>query len=302
MRYTLDEIETFLTVMELDTITAAAARLNLSKSVVSKRVSDLELELGVALFRRNAGRIAPTEAALRLDDRLRPILAELTAAAESAAWGGTREETLRGTLSIAAPMSFGTLYLSPIIARFAAQHPELDLRIDYDDRARDLTRDGFDIAIRIGQLRDTALMQRKLCEDEAIPCASPAYMEQHGRPTAITDLGHHQVIGYHHMSNALLWALGKEVPPALDSRITLNNGEAMRDMAIGGLGLAILPGFIAAPAIADGRLERILPGIDTRRLPIAAVWPPITPMPPKLRRFIDHLLHELEDGRPWRSR
>jgi len=205
MRYTLDEIETFLAVMELGTITATASRMNLSKSVISKRISDLELTLGAALFRRNAGRITPTEAALRLDDRLRPALADLTAAAESAAWGARSDETLRGTLSISAPMSFGTLYLSPIIARFAAQHPELELRIDYDDRARDLTRDGFDIAVRIGNLRDTALIQRKLCEDKTVPCASPAYLDRHGRPTTLADLGSHQVIGYHHMSNAQLW-------------------------------------------------------------------------------------------------
>lgn len=302
MRYTLDEIETFLTVMELGTITAAATRLNLSKSVVSKRISDLELSLGAALFRRNAGRIAPTEAALRLDDRLRPALAELTAAAESAAWGGARDgDALRGTLSIAAPMSFGTLHLSPIIARFAAQHPKLELRVDYDDRARDLAREGFDIAIRIGQMRDTALMQRKLCEDEAIPCASPAYLDRHGRPRTLADLRDHRVIGYHHMTNAQLWQTGKAAPPTLESCVTLNNGEAMRDMAIAGLGLAILPGFIASPAITAGQLERILPDVETRPLPIAAVWPPVTPMPPKLRRFIDHLAQALDAGRPWNS-
>lgn len=299
MRYTLDEIETFLAVMELGTITAAAARQNLSKSVISKRISDLEQTLGAALFRRNAGRITPTEAAERLDNRLRPALAALTAAAESAAWGGAGDDILRGKLSIAAPMSFGTLYLSPIIARFAAQHPELDLRIDYDDRARDLLHDGFDVAIRIGHLRDTALMQRKLCEDETVPCASPAYLDKHGRPATLADLADHQVIGYHHMSNAQLWALDDSVPPALHSRLALNNGEAMRDMAIEGLGLAILPGFLAASAIADGRLERILPDIKTRRLPIVVVWPPVTPIPPKLRRFIDHLSGELEHGQPW---
>lgn len=299
MRYTFDEIETFLAVMELGTITAAAARLNLSKSVISKRVSDLERTLGAALFRRHAGRIMPTDAARRLDTRLRPALAELTAAAESAAWGGADDDTLRGTLSIAAPMSFGTLYLSPIIARFAARHPELDLRIDYDDRARDLLRDGFDVAIRIGHLRDTALKQRKLCEDETVPCASPAYLERYGRPAGPADLGDHQVIGYHHMSNAQLWTLGNRAPPALHGRLTLNNGEAMRDMAIEGLGLAILPGFLAAAAIAEGKLERILTDTETRRLPIVAVWPPVTPMPPKLRRFIDHLVAELEDGQPW---
>lgn len=302
MRYTLDEIETFLTVMELGTITAAAKRLNLSKSVVSKRISDLELSLGAALFRRNAGRIAPTEAAIRLDDRLRPALSELTAAAESAAWGGAPDNPLRGMLSIAAPMSFGTLHLSPIIARFAARHPELELRIDYDDRARDLAREGFDIAIRVGQMRDNALMHRKLCEDEAIPCASPDYLDRHGRPKTLADLRDHRVIGYHHMTNAQLWQTGKTAPPPLHSRITLNNGEAMRDMATAGLGLAILPGFIAAPTIAAGQLERILPDLATRTLPIAAVWPPVTPMPPKLRRFIDHLTNELAACRPWTSR
>lgn len=301
MRYTLDEIETFLTVMELGTITATAARMNLSKSVISKRITDLEHTLGAALFRRNAGRITPTEAALRLDDRLRPALSELTSATESVAWGGKGDETLRGTLSIAAPMSFGTLYLSPIIADFAAQHPGLDLRIDFDDRARDLVREGFDIAIRIGHISDTAMTQRKLCEDDAIPCASPAYLDRQGRPATLSDLSNHQVIGYHHRSNTQLWDLGKDAPPTLQSRLALNNGEAMRDMAIAGLGLTILPGFIAAPAIAAGKLERILPDLETRRLPIVALWPTVTPIPPKLRRFVDHLLVKLEGGQPWRE-
>lgn len=299
MRYTLDEIETFLAVMELGTITAVAARLNLSKSVVSKRISNLESTLGAALFRRNAGRITSTEAAQKLDDRLRPALAELTAATESAAWGGAGNDVLRGTLSIAAPMSFGTLHLSPIIARFAVQHPDLDLRIDYDDRARDLLRDGFDLAIRIGHLRDTALMQRKLCEDETIPCASPTYLDRHGRPETLADLRDHQVIGYQHMSNGQLWTFNNDTPPTLQSRLLLNNGEAMRDMAIEGLGLAILPGFLATAPIADGKLERILPDTQTRSLPIVAVWPPVSPMPPKLRQFIDHLVAELENGQPW---
>ena len=196
-------------------------------------------------------------------------------------------------------MSFGTLHLSPIIARFAAQHPKLEMRIDYDDRARDLFRDGFDLAIRIGNLRDTALMQRKLCEDETIPCASPAYLDRHGRPETLDHLGDHQVIGYQHMSNAQLWTFDNSTPPALRSRLTLNNGEAMRDMAIEGLGVAILPAFLAMAPIREGKLERILPDAQTRNLPIVAVWPPVSPMPQKLRQFIDYLIAELEHGKPW---
>jgi len=299
MRYTLNEIETFLAVMQLGTITAAAARMNLSKSVVSKRISELERALCTALFHRNAGRITPTEAAVRLNDRLGPAMADLATAAEGAIEDSAPDHGLHGTLSITAPMTFGTLYLSPIIARFAARHPALDLRIDYDDRARDLLQCGYDVAVRIGHMRDKALIRRKICTDGTIACASPAYLDRHGRPSNLDEMSAHQVIGYQHMSNAQLWTVGKGVAPVLKSRITLNNGEAMRDMAIEGLGLAILPGFIANPAIAQGKLERILPSLKTRSLPIVALWPPITPMPPKLRLFVDHLRSELGGTRPW---
>ncbi len=304
MRYTLDEIESFLTVMELGTVTAAAARMNLSKSVISKRVSDLETALGAALFKRNAGRITPTDAAQRLAERMRPALSELTAAAESAAWGMDGSTALRGTLAIAAPMSFGTLYLGPIVARFAAQHPELELRLDYDDRARDLSREGFDVGIRIGHMRDTALKARKLCEDVLIACASPAYLVQHGTPQDIAGLRDHQVIGYSHLSTAQMWQFEiarKTVSPDVKSRISVNNGEAMRDLAIEGLGLAMLPGFITNPAIAAGALVPVLPDLKTRIMPVVAVWPPVSPMPAKLRGFIDHLSVELAGAGPWQT-
>lgn len=307
MRYRIDEIETFLTVMELGTVTAAAARLNLSKSVVSKRVSDFEARIGAALFRRNAGRIAPTDAAMRLAERLRPALSELISAAESASWDTDGTTSLRGLLSIAAPMSFGLLYLSPIIADFAARHPLLDLRVDYDDRARDLARDGFDVGVRLGPLGDTALKARKLCADRLLACAAPAYLARMGRPEHPRDLARHESIGYDNVSDAASWQLtrrGETFTPAMRRRYSVNNGQAMLDMAAAGLGLAMLPGFLAAPALADGRLEQILPGYSARALPITAVWPPVNPMPAKLRAFVDHLRERLGDqsgaGRPWR--
>nr|WP_256449506.1 LysR family transcriptional regulator [Paracoccus sp. Z118] len=300
----MDEIETFLTVMELGTVSAAAARLNLSKSVISKRVSDFEATLGAALFRRNAGRITPTEAALRLADRLRPALSELVAAAESAAWGMDGGAPLRGSLAIAAPTSFGMIYLSPVLARFAALHPELQLRLDYDDRARDLARDGFDIGIRIGGGRDGALMSRKLAEDRMIVAASPEYLARNGTPEALADLSGHQVISYTHVSDLGVWQFrqgGRMVSPRISGRLTVNNGEAIRDMAVAGLGLAMLPGFIVAEALRRGALVQVLPEIATRPLPILAVWPPVSPMPAKLRAIIDHLVVEIAGGVPWES-
>lgn len=304
MRYDLNDLETFLTVMELGTVTAAAARLNLSKSVVSKRITDLEATLGAALFRRNAGRITPTEAALHLAERLRPALAELVAAAESTAWDMDGVAPLRGSLSISAPMSFGILHLGPTIARFAKANPQLDISVNYDDRTRDLAREGIDIGIRVGKTRDKALMQRKLCEDEAVACASPAYLDRHGRPQTLADLRDHQFIGYSHVPNSQVWQFQERdrfVAPAISSRITLNNGEAIRDMAIEGLGIAMLPSFIVSREVGSGLLERILPACPTRTIPIMAVWPPVTPMPAKLRRFIDHVASEFKDP-PWRAR
>ncbi|MDO5705140.1 MAG: LysR family transcriptional regulator, partial [Paracoccus sp. (in: a-proteobacteria)] len=227
----MTDLETFLSVLDHGTVTAAAARLNLAKSVVSKRIANLETALGAALFRRNAGRITPTEAALRLAERLRPALIELTTATESVAWGMDGMAPLRGTLRIAAPMSFGTLYLGPIIARFAAAHPDLEIICDYDDRARDLAREGFDVGIRIGDARDGALKARKLCEDRIIACASPDYLAAHGEPAAPADLADHQVIGYSHLPNTQTWQFRqgeRMIAPAVRSRISLNNGEAMR--------------------------------------------------------------------------
>ncbi|MFT4011890.1 MAG: LysR family transcriptional regulator [Paracoccus sp. (in: a-proteobacteria)] len=304
MRYDLTHLETFLTVMELGAVTAAAARLNLSKSVISKRIADLETTLGAALFRRNAGRITPTEAALRLAERLRPALAELVAAAESAAWDKDGIAPLRGRLSISAPMTFGVLHLGPIIASFAVAHPELEIDVDYDDRTRDLAREGYDVGIRIGKLRDKALMQRKLCEDEGITCASPDYLARHGHPQSPAALRDHQIIGYSHVQNSQAWQFqdrDRWISAPVHGRLSLNNGEAIRDMAVHGLGIAMLPHFIVAPALADGRLVRLLTEFPSRRLPIVAVWPPVTPMPAKLRRFVDHVAGTLKNP-PWQGR
>lgn len=302
MRYTLDEIETFLTVMELGTVTAAAAHLNLSKSVVSKRISDLERALQAALFLRNAGRVTPTEAAQRLAEKLRPAISALRAATESASWGMDGAAPLRGRLSITAPMSFGTLFLSPILARFALAHPELELRIDYDDRVRDLIRDGFDLAVRIGAARDSALIGRTLCTDQMVACGSPAYLARHGHPETPADLMKHQVLSYSHLPDGQVWQFaggGKLAAAPVRSRLTLNNGDAMRDFALAGLGLAMLPGFIVADAIAAGRLEPVLKDHLTRKMPVLALWPPISPMPAKLRALVNHLALELAGGRPW---
>jgi DNA-binding transcriptional LysR family regulator len=236
MKWTIEEIRTFLDVMEAGTVSEAAARANLSKSVVSKRIADLEAALGAALFQRHAGRITPTETAEELASRLRPALAEITRTLESAAWGMAG---LRGVLSIFAPVSFGIRHLSPAIADFARRHPDLEIVIDYDDRIVDLVRGRFDLAVRIGQMPDSGLMARRLCEDPRVVCASPDYIARRGAPTGLADLVEHPSIGYLNVQSTQLWQFmddkGSVVGLPMQGRIAANNGEAMRDMAIAGL-------------------------------------------------------------------
>jgi len=294
MTWTLTDIRTFLAVLDAGSISGAAVRDDLSKSVVSKRISDFETTLGVPLFTRHAGRITPTDSAWTLADRLRPALAELVAATESIAGADTE---LRGRLAIAAPMSFGIRHLGPIIAGFARAHPALDIVLDYDDRNADLGRAGFDVALRIGQLKDSSLMARRLCQDPRALVASPDYLARYGQITAPDDLHGHDCIGYLNVRMAEIWPF--DIPSPSQSRITANNGEAMRDMAIGGLGLALLPLFIVHDAIRDGRLVRLLPDLPQKMMPVSLVWPPIKPMPHKTRLFVDHVAQAFADVPPW---
>lgn len=295
MDWTLGDIRTFLAVLEAGSISAAAARADLSKSVVSKRISDFEAALGVALFTRHAGRITPTDSALALAERLRPALAELVAATESVAAPGA---ALRGRLAIAAPMSFGIRHLGPVIAAFARHHPALEIVLDYDDQLTDLGRAGFDVGLRIGVMKDSSLMARRICVDPRALVASPAYLAAEGAIAAPADLARHRAIGYRNARLADLWPFDGIAPPPL-GRITANNGEAMRDMAVGGLGLALLPMFIVHDALRDGRLVRVLPDLPQRPLPVSLVWPPIRPLPLKTRAFIDHVAAAFSDAPPW---
>lgn len=296
MKWNIAEIETFLAVMEAGSISGAAARADLSKSVVSKRISDFEAALGTALFSRNAGRITANDTAHELAARLRPALADLVAATESAAWGMAG---LRGRLAISAPMSFGIRWLGPIIADFARAHPGLEVQVDYDDRMVDLARGGFDVGLRIGALDDSTLMARRLCQDPRAIVASPDYLDRHGQIERPDQLRNHAAIGYLHQRLGQVWQFDPPVAPPRIGRVSANNGEAIRDMAIAGLGLALLPMFILHDALSDGRLQRVLPDLVPTPLPISVVWPPVKPMPQKLRLFIDHMADALGDPPVW---
>jgi DNA-binding transcriptional LysR family regulator len=303
MRWRYDDIETFVCVMEAGSITAAAERLNLSKSVVSKRISDLEAALRVQLFQRSTRQVQATEAGEAFYERMVPLLHEIHETADR--MSSTGKDSLHGRLRITSPMSFGTLFLGPVIAAFARAHPDLELAVDYDDRPVDLVKGGYDVGIRIGHLKDSSLKARALCECPRVLCCSPDYAAQHGLPGTVADLASHSGIDYAFVHARRFWQFEKLDPPsevvsvAMRSRIIANNGEAIRDMAVAGLGIASVPIFLVADALRRGELIRVPLDAFQRPYTISAIYPHTHHVSGKVRAFIDHLVHAFGPPLPW---
>jgi DNA-binding transcriptional LysR family regulator len=305
MSWRMDDMIAFLRVVEAGGITAAAARMELAKSVVSKRLRDLEAVLGVQLLRRTTRRVVATEQGQALYARMSPLLREVDDAVDEIV-----ESTgpLRGRLRVAAPMSFGTLHLGPIVLEFARAHAQLELALDLDDRMLDLIASGHDLAIRIGVSTDASLIARKLCVARRALCCSPGYASEHGVPRSIEEIARHASIDYANLTATRLWqfepARRGEKPRsvATRSRIVANNGETMRDAAIAGMGLALLPLFIVGPALQDGRLIRVLPDEEPLPHPIAAVYPPTRHVSRRVRALVDHLVRAFRSPPPWERR
>ncbi len=296
------DIAAFLSVVDAGSISAAATHLNLSKSVVSKRVADLERALGVELLHRSTRGVTPTDKGLAFHARGRSILQQLDEAAEAVS---TLEGGLAGSLRVAAPMSFGTLYLGPIICAFLKQHPRLNAVINLDDRMVDIQGNGYDLAIRIAQLPDSSLIAKRLALSQRIVCCSPEYAAHAGLPATLEDISHHACIGYANVQSSHIWRFepaggrGKVRALTVRSRIVANNGEIMRDAAIAGLGLAVLPVFIVADALATGRLIDAMPNVCPVPDPIYAVYPKMRHPPKKLKALLTHLQASLGEEAPW---
>lgn len=302
MHYRLDDILAFLQAMETGSISTAAQRMGLSKSVISKRISDLEAVLKIELLHRSTRGVVPTEKGAAFYQRARSIMQQLDQAAEELI---EQNDELCGSLRIAAPMTFGTAYLGPILFSFIGRHPRLGLALDLDDRITDLPGEGYDLGVRIGRLRDSSLVARKLAVSRRVVCCSPAYAQRAGLPATIEELADHACIGYVNVSPGQIWQFepaepgGAPRPLVVRSRIIANNGESMRDAAIAGLGISILPVFIVAKALASGQLINALPDVCPVADTIYAVYPRNRHLPKKVRAVIDYLVAVFEGEPPW---
>lgn len=252
----LDGIATFVAVAEAGSISEAARRLRLSKSVVSERLAELERSLGAALLHRTTRQLALTEDGAAFLERAARIAREVEEAAADLA---ERRGTLSGPLRIAAPVTFGRMHLGPALYPFLAQHPRIELTLELDDRRVDAAAEGYDAVVRHGVLADTRLMAWRLAPSRRILVAAPSYLARHGAPVSIAELEQHRGIFYTNRGIADWRFPGPKGATIVRGRIGLrvNNGDMMRDAAMAGLGIALLPTFVVGAAVRAGSLTVI---------------------------------------------
>jgi DNA-binding transcriptional LysR family regulator len=255
-----DDILAFTRVVESESYTKAARRLGISKSMVSRRVARLEGKLGTRLLVRSTRGLTPTEAGRLFAARAARALAALQEA-ETEAAEGEREPS--GALRIAAPLSFGILHLGPALGDFAQSYPRIAVDVAFSDRFVDLVEDRFDAAIRIGVLKNSALIGRKLSPIRALVAASPDYLRQHGRPETPPELLQHYCLSYSGAAAEEQWRFrigGRWQAIKPPGSFRADNGDVLREAAAAGLGITALPSFILSPALESGALEPILTG------------------------------------------
>lgn len=295
------DFQLFLRVLDLGSISAAARSLDLSAAVASQRLKRLERTLGVKLFHRNTRQLRATAEGIALAEQGRGLIDDLEALTSSLR-KSAREVT--GTLRVTVPAAFGRQYISPLLPEFLRRHPSLRLSIEMSDTMSDLVGEGFDLAIRIGQLEDSSLIARRLTGNRRVLCAAPSYLKRRGRPRHPDELREHDcllMLGPKGPRDQ--WTLtatdGTVTHVRVRGRLESNMGEAIRDAALAGLGISLHSVWHVCDDLRAGRLELILPEYQLPDGAIHAVMPPRRLMLPRVRAFIDFLAEQFNPVPPW---
>ncbi|GHA81295.1 LysR family transcriptional regulator [Algimonas arctica] len=293
------EAEIFVHTVEAGTITGAAKALSLNKSVVSRRIKALEQRLGATLLNRSTRTLSLTDAGRSYYQRAQGLLR---------AWRDMEDEAsgaecaLAGPIRIAAPLSFGLSQLGPALIDFQKDHSDIRLDVDFSDRKIDLIADGFDMAVRIGRLDDSAMIARKLGDVRMVCAVSPQWLAEHGPIETIHDLRDAPELRYG-LKLGKGWAYrersGKRGTVQLEPLMRASNGDFLRDAAIAGLGVVIEPDFILCDAVRAGRLVAILPEYVFDAPSVYAVWPPTRHMPRRVRTLVEALRTRFGGVAPW---
>ncbi|HEY9879949.1 MAG TPA: LysR family transcriptional regulator [Leptolyngbyaceae cyanobacterium] len=285
-----ESLRAFTQVIDAGGFAAAARQMGLTRSAVNKLVMNLEDDLGVQLLHRTTRKVTPTNTGLAFYERCVAILTDL----EEAELAVTRlHEEPKGTLRINAPMSFGTLYLAPLVADFLLQYPDLRIELALSDRIIDPIEEGFDITVRIAKPPDSpSLIVHELGKVPMIICGSPNYLEKRGFPNHPQDLKNHACLHYGHIASTNYWQFTSpegEHQVKINGPLCSNNGEVLRDAAVKGLGLTLLPKFIVGEDIEHRTLLPVLEAYQSPGISICILYPVNRHLSVKITLFTEFL-------------
>lgn len=295
LRANLNDIQVFMAVVDAGSFIAGGKAMGLSRSAAGKAVMRLEDRLGVRLLHRTTRTLSLTDEGRLLYERGLQILASVDEAEASVAG---KSGMPRGVLRLTVPDAYGRHVLLPIIGKYLKSWPDVQVEVSFTDRIADIVEEGFDLAIRIGVTStDSSFVSRVVARCRAMLCASPAYIAARGEPTDLDDLAAHDCLVFSSRNQRQAWRFAGEqggwIKAQGRSRLRLDSGEALLDAARAGLGIAFVPDFLVAEALAAGHLRRILPEHGSGDVPIIALYPDKRLLEPRVRRFIDLMVEEL---------
>ena len=291
----IQAMSTFVAVVEAGSFVRAMSALGISKAAVSRHVAELEQHLETRLLQRTTRRLSLTTEGQRYFERCKEVLAAIHEAESEIR---SRSGEAYGRLRVCVPYTFGNLHLAPLWGRFLAENPQVQLDVVLSDRMVDLVEEGYDMAVRVGILNDSALISRRLASTRLVMCASPEYLRLHGTPRTLQDLAHHETIlySYTYPTRTGEWSFdgpdGRETV-RINTRLFANNGDTCQQAALDGQGIALQPDFMVHQELRDGRLVQILSQYQTGERNIYVLYPTRKLLPVKVRRLVDFLVQGL---------
>ena len=297
----LDDIAVFVAVVDAGSFAAGGQSVGLSRSAAGKAIARLENRLGTRLLQRTTRALSLTIEGETFCAHCRDILAAVNTAEASVA--GPDGGLPRGVLRVTLPDAFGRLKVLPLLERYLAAWPHVQVELSFSDRVDDLLEEGFDLAIRIGVTHaDSSLISRVIARYPVLLCAAPGYLAKSGEPRSVAVLDSHDCLLFSSRLHRQGWHLpagdGSTVRVTGRSRLRLDSGDAIRRAAIAGLGIAYLPHFLIADDLASGRLQPVLGKTVNTKVEIVALYPDRHLLEARVRRFIDLLVEGLAPARP----
>jgi DNA-binding transcriptional LysR family regulator len=292
----LTSMQVFLAVAETGSFTAAAAEMGMSATMVGKHIRMLEQRLATPLIVRTTRKQSLTEIGRLYLERARQVLASVQAA-EAAAEEMTSEP--RGLLRVHATVSLGAEVLAPLVARYLQRYGKVEIDLVLADRAVNLVEEGFDLTFSIAKQKDSGLIGRELGRYDMWLCASPDYLERHGTPRKPQDLQAHNCLSFTYWTRKGTWrfAKGRSIETVqVKGRLTINNGQALKNAALSGVGIIMQPALLVTEEVRSGRLVRVLPSYAPPARPIYLLYTHGSKLTPKVRSFIDFVVEGLGDG------